>query len=360
MIGLVAAEARWPSIPAATLLIGLALGLAGALTTASSWRAVVAIVQAIVYIGAGVAGALSVEWATLTALGALMVTAAVVGAIGRSRTWRVAGWVSAVGAAVAAAAAAGFAADLPARNAAFGVLAVAVLALFLGAGVIRRAREVEANAIEAAAHGGAVVAVIFTLGWTGRSALVCLLWGIVVGLRAVLPLTTRSGRATLAAVAAGFELVAWWLLLTSRGVTLVEAYTVPLALVALLAGWAALRSRPELRSWVAYGPALVAGFAPSLAVVLGAEGVPVRRLALGSAGLVVVLLGAVGRRKAPVVVGGVVLTLVALHELVLLWQRLPGWIPLALGGLILLSLAITYERRLRDLRSLRTAIGRMT
>jgi len=195
---------------------------------------------------------------------------------------------------------------------------------------------------------------------SGRTALICLLWGVAVGLRALLPGTSRSGRAALAAVAAGFELLAWWLLLTSRGVTLVEAYTVPLALVALLAGWAALRSRPDLRSWVAYGPALVAGFVPSLAVVLGAEGAPLRRLALGAAALGVVVWGSVEHRQAPVVIGGVVLVLVALHELVLLWQRIPGWIPLALGGLILLGLAITYERRLRDLRRVRTVIGRMT
>jgi hypothetical protein len=55
-----------------------------------------------------------------------------------------------------------------------------------------------------------------------------------------------------------------------------------------------------------------------------------------------------------------VLAIVALHELVLLWQRLPGWIPLAVGGAILLFLAITYERRRRDLSRLRSAVGRMT
>jgi hypothetical protein len=47
----------------------------------------------------------------------------------------------------------------------------------------------------------------------------------------------------------------------------------------------------------------------------------------------VVLWGAVGHRQAPVVIGGAVLVLVALHELVLLWQRIPGWIPLSTGGL---------------------------
>ncbi len=288
--------------------------------------------------------------------------ATVIGVAGGSRPWRVAGWLASVVAALAAAAAVGFAADLPVRNVAFLVLAVAVVGLFVGGGLLSRIpnRDPEARAAQAAAHAGAVVAVIFTLGWPDRTALICLLWGIAVGLRALLPGTTRSGRASLAAVAAGFELLAWWLLLTSRGVRLVEAYTVPLAMVALLAGWAALRTRPELRSWVAYGPALVAGFTPSLAVVVGAEGVPLRRLMLGVAALAVVWLGAVAHRQAPVVIGGIVLALVALHELVLLWQRVQGWIPLAVGGALLLALAITYERRLRDLRRLRSAIGGMT
>jgi hypothetical protein len=73
-----------------------------------------------------------------------------------------------------------------------------------------------------------------------------------------------------------------------------------------------------------------------------------------------VVLGALRRRQAPVVVGGAVLLVVALHELVLLWQRLPGWIPLAIGGSVLLFLAITYERRRRDVTRIRTALYRMT
>jgi hypothetical protein len=52
---------------------------------------------------------------------------------------------------------------------------------------------------------------------------------------------------------------------------------------------------------------------------------------LGVAALAVVWFGAVAHRQAPVVIGGVVLALVALHELVLLWQRVQGWIPLAVA-----------------------------
>jgi hypothetical protein len=111
---------------------------------------------------------------------------------------------------------------------------------------------------------------------------------------------------------------------------------------------------------VAFGPALVAAFAPTLALILGTTGEPWRRLALGAGALAVVVAGAVSRRRAPVVIGGVTLILVALHELVLLYQLLPGWVALAVGGLILVVLAVTYERRLRDLGRLRSSLQRMT
>jgi hypothetical protein len=76
--------------------------------------------------------------------------------------------------------------------------------------------------------------------------------------------------------------------------------------------------------------------------------------------MLVVLGGSVRRRQAPVVVGGSVLAIVALHEIVLLWDRLPRWIPLGLGGAVLVTLAMTYERRRRDVARLRQAVGRMS
>jgi hypothetical protein len=129
--------------------------------------------------------------------------------------------------------------------------------------------------------------------------------------------------------------------------------------VALLAGWLAARTRPTLHSWTAYGPALVAGYAPSLALVLTVPGEPVRRLVLGLAALAAVLTGSVHRRQAPVVVGGVCLAVLAAHEAILLWDLIPRWIPLAAAGLALVGLAVTYERRRRDMARLRTAVGQM-
>jgi hypothetical protein len=361
LVALTAWQVPWPAVPAATLLCGLILVLASALGLVTGWRATLAVTQAVVYVGAGIAGSLGVEWATLTALGSIVVAGGVIAAVGRTLAWRVVGVVVSTAAAVAEAAAAGAAADLAARDIAYWVLAVAVVVLFAGALLGRSARRAaESRAAQGAAHAAAVVALLFTIGWLQHSALVCALWGLAVGLRALVPGIARAPRTALAAVAGGFELLAWWLLLVYRDVTFVEAYTLPLAAVALLAGWAALRSRPELTSWVAFGPALVAAFAPTLALILGTTGEPWRRLALGAGALAVVVAGSVSRRRAPVVIGGVTLILVALHELVLLYQLLPGWVALAVGGLILVVLAVTYERRLRDLSRLRSSLRRMT
>jgi hypothetical protein len=361
IVGLVAAGASWPAVPAATVLIGLILVVVAGVAPLRPSRAAIAAGQGLVYCGAGLAGALSTRWSTLVWLGAMVVGAAVLAGIGRTPAWRVSGWLGAAAFSLTLAATAGFAAALLARQVSFAVLGAALLLLFAEAVVERAGRPaVEIRALRAAGQAGGVVALLFTVGFPGYASAVSVMWGIALGLRALVPGTAGPVRARVAATGAGFEMVAWWLLLWARAVTLVEAYTLPLSLVALLAGWAALRARPDLRSWVAYGPALAAGFLPSLAMIISVPGSPGRRLALGAAAIVVVVLGSITRRQAPVVIGGLVLVIVALHELVLLWQLLPGWIPLAAGGVLLVGLAITYERRRRDLARLRTALGRMT
>jgi hypothetical protein len=233
-------------------------------------------------------------------------------------------------------------------------------ALLVAGGVASSGRVPESRVLEAGGHAVAVVALLISAGSLQRAAAVCTAWGLVVGVRGLWPGLSTAARRRYVSVAAGCELLAWWLLLASRRVALIEAYTLPLAAVALLAGWLALRSRPQLRSWVAYGPALAAAFLPSLAPILAAEGTPLRRLLLGAGALTVLVAGAVRRRQAPVVIGGAVLVVVAVHELVLLWQRLQTWIPLSVAGLVLLALATTYERRRRDVARLRDSLHRMS
>ena len=112
-------------------------------------------------------------------------------------------------------------------------------------------------------------------------------------------------------------------------------------------------------AWGMKRPALLAATAPTLATILVTDGALVRRLALGVGAVLVVVVGAGRRMQAPIVVGGATLALLALHEMVVLWQFVPRWIPLAVGGLVLVGLAMTYERRRRDMARLRAAVGGM-
>jgi hypothetical protein len=202
--------------------------------------------------------------------------------------------------------------------------------------------------------GLAALGALATSGSLRQAAMVLVGYGAVLGLSAL-----RPGRRMFAAPAGAAELLAWWMLLFAADVGVIEAYTLPFALLAVAGGVNGLRRRPALRSWAAYGPALAAAFLPSLALVLAGPGEPVRRLLLGAGAIAVVVVGGARRRQAPVVVGATVLAVVTLHELVVWWDALPRWIPLAAGGLLLVSVGATYERRRRDLRLLRNTVGGM-
>ncbi|MEU5831953.1 SCO7613 C-terminal domain-containing membrane protein, partial [Micromonospora tulbaghiae] len=167
-------------------------------------------------------------------------------------------------------------------------------------------------------------------------------------------------RVAVAASAGGRVRGGGLVVLAARGVVVLEAYTLPAAALALGAGVLALRHRPGLTSWLALGPGLGAALLPSLVsvLVLG-EPQPWRRLALGAAAVAVVFAGAARRWQAPVVLGAATLVPLALHELARGWDLLPRWIFLGLGGLLLIGLAATYERRRRDVVRLRDAVARL-
>jgi hypothetical protein len=355
---LAATGAVWPAVPAASLAGGLAVLVALALRPPAARGVVVACaVVATVLAAAGLAGALPTHASTLVAFGAVMVAGAVGGSSARLADARVAGWSGAVLAALGFAYTASHALGLALVPAAFVVLGTA--AAVVGLGTLLAAR-FEGRVVQAIGHAGAVAALLLTTDQPRYTALACTLWGLVLGLRACVPgerVVVRHGYVVAAAAA---ELLGWWVLVADADVAVREAYTLPAAAVALLAGWLALRRRPELTSWVTYGPALAAAMLPTLASVLVDEGQPVRRLALGLGALAVVVGGAHARLQAPVVVGGAVLAAVAVHEVALVWDLLPRWIPLALAGLLLVGLAMTLERRRRDLARVRAAITRMT
>ncbi|MFC7481158.1 SCO7613 C-terminal domain-containing membrane protein [Luedemannella flava] len=351
--------ARWPTVPLLCLVVGAA-GLAfAALRPAKVALTVGWTFVGVVALAAGVVGALPTRASTLVALGAVLVLAVVVGAAGRSSAVRAIGWGAVTIAVPVLAVASVLAAGLTRPWPAVALVGSAIVLLALGVALLRRGGAHAAGVLEPGAHAVAAVAFLTSLGRLTQAAVVAAVWGAVLAVRAVVPGTRANARRALVGSAAGLALVAWWLFMASRTVAVVEAYTLPFAAVALFAGWLALRARPVLGSWQAYGPALAVAFLPSLAPILATEGDPVRRLVLGAAALAVVVAGAARRLQAPVVLGGLVLAVVALHELVLLGQKLPTWVPLSVGGALLLGIAATFERRRRDLARLRETVGRL-
>ncbi|MBT2481224.1 SCO7613 C-terminal domain-containing membrane protein [Streptomyces sp. ISL-94] len=304
-------------------------------------------------------GALDGRAATFAVWGALGACCAA-GAAYRpaARSIRSGAAVCAVGYATALLAAAGAAAGLAVAWWALPVLAVPAVVAALGPrlGGVRVPAE-----IAAAASG--VSAVALSAGRTGTLALILALAGVICAGAAV-----REDRRAPGSWAAGALFVAaTWVRLADFGVTVPEAYTLPVTVPALAVGFLRRRRDPGASSWTAYGPGLSATLLPSLLAVLGGSptgiGHWLRPLLLGLAALAVTLAGARRRLQAPLALGGAVLAAVALHELapyvVQVAGALPRWVPPALAGLLLLAVGATYEKRLRDARRLRDALGRL-
>jgi hypothetical protein len=347
------AAAPWPTVPSIALAAGIAFGIAAAVRPALAGAVIPGLLLALT----GLAGLLPTEAGTLAALGALIAAGAVAGAAGTATAARVTGWLTAVGVGAGFAIAAVRAADLPLDRAAFPVLGVGVLALALGYLLRQRRPGLEGRAVDAVGHVAVFPALVLAWDDLRLAAAVATIWGAVLGIRAVLK--GERARWRLAFAAAASELLAWWLLLAAHDVAVREAYTLPAAALALATGYVALHRNARLGSWLALGPGLIAALLPSLTSILIAPDQPWRRLLVGAAAVVIVLVGTHRRLRAPVVAGGITLVVLIIHELVV-WDLLPRWAYMAAGGLALIAVAITYERRLRDLRRVRGALARMT
>ncbi|WP_407840007.1 SCO7613 C-terminal domain-containing membrane protein [Streptomyces sp. DSM 116496] len=231
------------------------------------------------------------------------------------------------------------------------VVPAAVAALGPRLGVVRVPAEV-------AAAAAGLLAVALATGDAPVLALVLALAGVVCAAAAVRP-ERRSAAGWPAGV---LFLAATWVRLAASEVTVPEAYTLPVTAAALAVGFLRRRRDPLAGSWTAYGPGLAATLLPSTLAVWG-DPHWLRPLLLGTAALGVTLAGARGRLRAPLLLGGATLTAVALHELtpyvIQVVDALPRWLPPALAGVLLLAVGATYEKRLRDARRLREAIGRL-
>jgi hypothetical protein len=300
----------------------------------------------------------SLALASLASQTVTLVVLSVLTALFASASWRTSlASVTAPAALVYAAAlasATGAAADWPPSRTALLVLAVPVAAALLAPRLGGNRATVPVEAVGAAAG---LLAVGLAVTDPPLLALVLASCGVITAGTAL-----RPDRRPVGYAATALFVLAAWVRLAAWEVGTPEAYTLPVTVPALLVGALRRHRDPQVSSWTAYGPGLAATLVPS---VLTAWGDPhwTRPLLLGTAALLVTLLGARHRLQAPLVLGGSVLTLVALHELgpyvVQVTGALPRWAPPALAGLLLLALGATYEQRIRDVRRVREVLGRM-
>ena len=143
-----------------------------------------------------------------------------------------------------------------------------------------------------------------------------------------------------------------WVRLADAGVHAPEPYVVPLALAALVFGHLRRRTAPGTRSFEAYAPGLSLALFPTLLKAIG-DPTPTRGLLLLVVCVGLVTAGARERLQAPLVIGGSVLAVDALHLLAPYASALPRWSLLAAAGALLVGVGATYEQRLREMTRMR-------
>ncbi|MGC4950692.1 SCO7613 C-terminal domain-containing membrane protein [Streptomyces sp. DT224] len=350
-----AAQAGQLVLAVAAFGLAVAGGRAGA-------RGVAVTAGAVGVAGAVGAGLLSLaaEEATYTAFGLLVVVFVALAVAldrqaGASPVVVPAAACAAVACAVVPMAALGASLGLAVYEAAVPMLAVPAVTALLGA---RLKGHPVAVPVEVTGAAAGVVAVAMAVGDAQFLALVLALCGVLAAGTALRP----ERRPFAGYLATALFVPAAWVRLAASGVSAPEAYTLPVTVPALVVGVLRRRRDPSASSWAAYG----AGLAVTLVPSLGAAWTDpdwVRPLLLGVAALGVTLVGARLRLQALLVLGGAVLALDALHELapyvVQVAGALPRWVAPALAGVLLLVVGATYEKRLRDARRLREALGRM-
>ncbi len=243
-----------------------------------------------------------------------------------------------------------------------------------GVGAVAAATAPSGLAVTAYAVAGAVT-VLVAVSWArprlelvlGRVAVVAAL--VATGL-AALAAPGAAGLPPLALVLAGLGLVALaygtrpgrgrisWVgvLLCSAGntvhlwageVTVVEAYSLPLATLALVVGLVRLRRQPGSPSWLTVGPAVSAALLPSAFATVG-DASSTRPLLVLVAAAVVMVVGLRLRWQAPFLSGALALCVVAVAQLAPYAVGVPRWASFGTVGLVLLVLGLRYEQRRRD------------
>lgn len=129
-----------------------------------------------------------------------------------------------------------------------------------------------------------------------------------------------------------------------------ELYTLPAAALLVGAGLWRLRADRSSTSADALGAGLALALVPSLLLALE-EPASLRGLLVGAAGVAALAVGVQQRFSAPLLAGAGTVALLAARELEPLAEAVPRWVSLALLGIALLGVGISWEARLRNLRA---------
>ncbi|WP_174534716.1 SCO7613 C-terminal domain-containing membrane protein [Micromonospora chalcea] len=308
--------------------------------------------------GAGLAGSLATSDLTVFTLGGAVGVGIVAALFGTTQRARILGWLFGSLMAQLFVLTVGLKSGLAAVWSAFGVLAVGA-ALQVFAATLPRLRRPEAYreaaTVEWSGFGAALIALALAYDSPRHIAALLAAWGAVLGVAATRPGRRPMERNLLFWAVVACEISAWWILMRVADVALPEAYTLPFAALALLVGVLQLRHRPDLSSWVAYGPALVTAFLPTLAIVIATDSSMLRQVLLLLGAVAVLIFGSTSRQQAPVIVGAAVTAIAAVHALF----SLGPWLVLIPVGIVLLVLGASNERRRRAQERLQTALRGM-
>jgi hypothetical protein len=270
--------------------------------------------------------------------------------LGRVQRARVLGWLGGALAAQLLVLSVSLHIGAPPETAAFAVLAVGA-ALITSADMLPRFTRVEyqseASAIEWAGYAAGVIAVMLAARSPMHAAAALIGWGTILSMAAIRPGRPEQHQRLLFWTAGISAAIALWLIrfnVDPHQVVRPEIYTLPFAALAFLVGLRQLQNRPELGSWAAYGPALIAAFGPTIALVIVPEPAATRIVGLLLGGIVVLIWGSQKQQRAPVAIGAAVTAIVAFDALTIVGTT---WLAVGIAGIILLVIGASSERRRR-------------
>ena len=153
---------------------------------------------------------------------------------------------------------------------------------------------------------------------------------------------------------------ATWVRLADLGIREPEPYTLPSALALLVVGLVHLRRNPGASTLQALGPGLGLALLPSLVWVL-AEPATLRAVLLGLSCLALVLTGIGLRWSAPLVYGATIGGIVVLRHAApsIADADVPRWVLIGFAGVLLVSLGVTWESRVREAQAMAGYVRRL-